>query len=96
MASNFKISIHRNSDNLHLKLRGDFDSSSAYKLLNVLKKSSNGSRRVIIHTSTLKNIVPFGRDVFQKNLSIIGEKSLPLVFTGEHAILLAPEGSYYS
>ena len=93
MASNFRISIHRNSDNLHLKLIGDFDDSSALQLLNVLKENSNGTSRVIIHTSCLKNIHPFGRNVFQNNLEVKRGKSVPLVFTGEHATLLAPEGN---
>ena len=93
MASNFRISTHRNSDNLHLKLIGDFDDSSALQLLNVLKENSNGARRVIIHTSCLKNIHPFGLNVFQNNLEVKSGKSVSLVFTGEHANLLAPEGS---
>jgi len=38
MASNFGISINRNSDNLHLELFRNFDGISAHKLLNVLKK----------------------------------------------------------
>jgi len=32
MRSNFKISFHRNSENVHLKLAGDFDEFSAYGL----------------------------------------------------------------
>jgi hypothetical protein len=39
MASNFKILVHRNSENLHLKLTGDFDGTSAQKLLNALLRS---------------------------------------------------------
>jgi len=38
MAARFRISIHRNSENLHLKLMGDFDGTSAHELLNVLKR----------------------------------------------------------
>jgi len=38
MALNFKIICHKNSENLHLKLMGDFDGSSAYELINTLKK----------------------------------------------------------
>ena len=93
MASNFRISTHRNSDNLHLKLIGDFDGSSALQLLNALKENSNGASKVIIHTSSLKNIHPFGLNVFQKDLEVKIGKSVPLVFTGEHANLLDPEKS---
>jgi len=55
MASNFKILVHRNSDNLHLKLLGDFDSSSAQELVDAVKKHSAGAFSVFIHTSGLKN-----------------------------------------
>jgi hypothetical protein len=48
MASNFRISTHRNSESLHLKLVGDFDGSSAFELINVLKKNWNGAYRVFI------------------------------------------------
>jgi hypothetical protein len=91
MASNFKISVHRNSENLHLKLTGDFDGSSAWELLNVLKKRSNGARKVIVHTSCLNNIYPFGRDTFHQILSDLDGPKPRLMFTGENANQLAPE-----
>ncbi len=91
MASNFRISVHRNSDTLHLKLMGDFDGSSAWELLNMLKKSVNGVFRVIIHTNSLKNIYPFGRDTFQQNLRDMNRRSFHILFTGEHASEIAPE-----
>jgi len=93
MASNFKISVHRNSDSLHLKLLGDFDGSSAWELLNVLKKSANGSCKVFIHTNSLKNIYPFGRDTFQQNLRDLKDRTDRILFTGEKASQIAPEKS---
>nr|CBX29619.1 unknown protein [uncultured Desulfobacterium sp.] len=36
MASNFKIEVFRNSENVHLKLFGDFDGNSAYELVNTI------------------------------------------------------------
>ncbi len=91
MAASFRISIHRNSENLHLKLMGDFDGTSAYELLNVLKRHSTRTARIFIHTSGLRNIHPFGLHVFHNNLGALKERSLTLVFTGEHAFQLAPE-----
>ena len=85
MAANFKIRIHRNSDNLHLKLMGDFDGSSAHELLNVLETNSPKASRVFIHTSCVKSIVPFGRNVFQNNLGQLKGKPGHLVFTGKRA-----------
>ena len=91
MASNFRISMHRSSDNLHLKLLGDFDGTSAWQLLNVLKKNINGVYRVIIHTNCLKNIYPFGQDIFRQNLPGLKARPVQILFTGENARLIAPE-----
>jgi hypothetical protein len=91
MASNFRISAHRNSENLHLKLMGDFDGSSACQLLNVLKKRANGAHKIIIHTSCLNNIHPFGKATFHQNLCDIKDLYTRLMFTGENAKQLAPE-----
>jgi len=94
MASNFKMFIHRNSDNLHIKLLGDFDGSSAYQLINALKKYSAGAFSVFIHTSSLKKVYPFGRDMFQANLHALNYKFFgKLIFAGDHASEIAPEES---
>jgi len=90
MAANFRIYVHRNSENLHLKLMGDFDGSSAWELLNVLKKSA-GVYRIIIHTNSLRQVYPFGRDTFQENLRQLKRDAVPILFTGEKANQIAPE-----
>lgn len=91
MAANFRISFHRNCENLHVKLFGDFDGSSAHQLLNALKTSWAGASRVFIHTGCLRNIEPFGRDVFQNSPDLKKARHLTLVFTGKNARQLAPE-----
>lgn len=91
MAANFRICVHRNSENLHLKLMGDFDGSSACELLNMLEKSASGVYRIIIHTGCLKHIHPFGRDTFQENLRRLKNDTAPILFTGENASQIAPE-----
>ena len=85
MATNFKIDVHRNDGNLHLKLKGDFDGTSAYELLDVVRKRAANTSRVFIHTSSLRNIHPFGLHVFRSNLDILKGQSLEFVFTGEYA-----------
>ncbi|MDM8552688.1 hypothetical protein QUF72_21585 [Desulfobacterales bacterium HSG2] len=90
MASNFRISHHKKSDNLHLKLMGDFDGSSAYELLNVLEENRNYVVRVFIHTGNLKTVYPFGREVFQNNLSV-HKRSPQLIFTGRNGRKIAPD-----
>ena len=94
MATNFNIHVHRNSENLHLKLRGNFDGSSAYELLDVLKKNSYTTSRIFIHTNCLKNIYSFGCNVFHNNLDMLNEDSASLVFTGEYASQLEPPQSH--
>lgn len=91
MATNFRISAHRNSENLHLKLMGDFDGISAHELLGLLKRYSNRTLKAFIHTSCLGNIHPFGLNVFHNHLDVLKGKSLELVFTGENASQLTPE-----
>lgn len=96
MAKNFRISTHRNDENLHLKLMGDFDGTSAFELLNVLKGKSDRTSKVFIHTSGLRNIYPFGLNVFHNNLNVLKGKLAELVFTGENASRLAPEKAVLS
>jgi len=36
MATGFKVCVHRNGENLHLKLKGNFDGTSAHELLTVM------------------------------------------------------------
>lgn len=93
MARNFRISTHRNSDSIHLNLLGDFDGSSAYELVELLRKKCHGISKVFIHTNALKEIHPFGRNVFLSNLDSLSDNCGNMLFTGEHAEELAPKGS---
>ena len=79
MESNFQIFTFKTKDSLHLKLDGDFDGSSAHELINTLTKLGTGFWDIFIYTNNLKLIHPFGRDVFQKNLSSI-KKQLKKIF----------------
>lgn len=93
MAENFLILIHRNSDNLHLKLKGDFDGKSAHEVLNELKRNGHFASKVFIHTSCLKHVHPFGREIFQNNLDFLNRQSFLIRFTGRNSLMLAPEGT---
>jgi len=95
MAANFRIAIHRRSAGLELKLAGDFDGTSACELLNVLKEKCDGVDSVLVNTSRLKDIYPFGQDTFQKNLYMLKGKPIHLVFTGKHATSIAPERNQF-
>jgi hypothetical protein len=91
MAQNFDISMHRNSDNLHLKLSGDFDGSSACQLLDVLRQYSHSSHKIIIHTSCLGDICLFGRETFRCRLRGLKGGCSRILFTGDNAVQLALE-----
>jgi len=96
MATNFRIFIHSNGENLHLKLIGDFDGTSAHELLSTLKRYCNHTSKVFIHTSRLKDIHPFGLNVFHDNLGVLNAQPLTLIFTGENASRLTPEKPIFS
>lgn len=93
MAMRFRMIIHQNSENLHLRLEGDFDGSSANELLNVLVERCRFSSTAFIHTSGLRKVDPFGLCVFHINLKRLNEGiGFPVLhFTGDHALELAPE-----
>jgi hypothetical protein len=93
MGCNFKIIVHKNSDNLHLKLAGDFDGSSALQLINSLKTRKNRASRVFIHTSSLTDIYPFGKNVFENGLDSLEGQVTSFVFTGEKANQLIPKNA---
>jgi len=89
MASNFKISISKTQNGLSLKLFGDFDGTSAYELINVLKDSHADNSNIFIHVDGLKNVFPFGRDLLQKYLSANDSQTSMFVFTGNETLALS-------
>ena len=90
MAHNFKIFMHRTSDNLHINLKGDFDGNSAFELLNILKENLNKAKHILIDTKNLKNIYPFGQEVFDHNLSEFITHRISIQFVGPNTLRCAP------
>jgi anti-anti-sigma regulatory factor len=88
VAKNFKINKHHDSGDFLLKLRGDFDGSSAFELINTLKKCYGNTSKIVIDTIGIASIHPFGLDVFQKNCSIL-IKGQGLKFIGKYASTMA-------
>ncbi len=93
MATSFKIVMNENRDNLHLRLAGEFDGSSASQLLEVLKDKAHTVQKVFIHTTGLGEIHPFGRGVFEKRTSELREELEKIYFTGDKAQFIAPDQS---
>jgi CheY-like chemotaxis protein len=92
MANNFKIIIRRESADLHIQLKGDFDGMSAYQLISVLKKHSNTCSRISINTGSLKVVHLFGKKIFYKNLEFLSRQPCNLFFTGPKAPEFADSG----
>ncbi len=86
MAANFRIVTYRNKENVHIKLMGDFDGSSAWELINALRQNCTHANKIIIHTGGLSMIYPFGMKILQKNLFVLKGQYDKLVFTGENKI----------
>lgn len=90
MAANFKIQVFRNSENVHLKLFGDFDGNSAYELINTIK-GLNYKAKLFIHTGCLKQLNNFGIEVFRSNINSLDVHPASCWFTGDKATELIPE-----
>ncbi len=84
MASNFKIFIHRTRESLHLKLIGDLDGSSAAEFIQVLKANCEKGINVIINTTELNHVHPFGLEVLKKNFYKINMARPSLTFIGRN------------
>ena len=86
MARNFRIQISQRNNDLYLDLRGDFDGTSAYQLLETLNKYYYGDGKVLINTKKLRNIVPFGMRVFHSGLYATGCRRRNIIFIGKSSI----------
>ena len=83
MASNFQLLSYRNKDSLHLQLYGDFDGSSAYELINTLKKNGEDFIQIFIDTNDLGKLYSFGLDVFKNNKALTKKRS-SFIFIGKY------------
>lgn len=92
MASNFTISKHDKKNRLYLDLKGDFDGSSAFELINAIESHSDKDKKVVVDTCGLSSLHPFGVDIFKKNHPI-KNKSRDLAFIGIHKDTMIPEES---
>jgi hypothetical protein len=84
MANNFKFLSNRIRDRIRLKLYGDFDGSSAWELLNILKNYRYGSYQIFIDTNNLSTIHPFGINIFKKNLGVLAINTNNINITGKN------------
>jgi hypothetical protein len=82
MNTKFKIFKHRQSENLYLKLTGEFNDMSVCELIDVLKDNYNDVMQVFVHTNNLNGISTsnMGRDVFNQNIKNLNDNSFNIQF----------------
>jgi len=90
MASNFQISSIKKNHNLHLKLYGDFDVTSAQELTNTLLTHGAGCWDIFIDTNDLETIHPLGRVTFKMNFSNFKKQLNNIFFIGANKHKIAP------
>ncbi len=82
MAGNFNIYVTKAGDHMRHKLNGDFDGSSASELLNLLNNGDlSSTSKILVDTDFLRNIHPFGLDVWRNHLPTAKARELPLTFS---------------
>jgi anti-anti-sigma regulatory factor len=84
MPQKFELSSCRTNDILHLKLLGEFDGSSACELVKKIKEDGAGASQIIVDTTEVRSIHPFGRMVLQNRLGQVSRKLIGLTFKGQH------------
>jgi hypothetical protein len=92
MGRHFEIESKLVNNNLHIRLKGDLDGSTAMQLVDALNVKYSGAGRVYIDTHELGSILPFGVKIFHNQLN---PGRLPLdrlFFIGQKGIALAPKG----
>ena len=85
MRSYFRVSARRKKKNVHLRLIGDLDGSSAYQLIDVLKEYCSKSDRVIIDTNSLREIHTFGLNILSYHMLKLKGPLSNITFVGEYA-----------
>ena len=91
MANNFKIQSNHLRNEIRLKLFGDFDGSSAYELINILKNYKNDRNQIFIDTNNTTSIHPFGKEVFIKNVGVFDINTNKIIITGKHKFSLTQQ-----
>ncbi len=67
MASNFSVNLHMNHNKALLKLKGDFDGTSAFQLIEYLKYLDESFEKVVLLTYDLKTVFSFGLNVLHSD-----------------------------
>jgi hypothetical protein len=83
LANNFRVDvIGGDMKRLNLKILGDFDGTSAFRLLNVIEKKGGSARRITIDTDGLRSVHTFGSDIFRANIAEMSKGVIDIDYTG--------------
>jgi hypothetical protein len=96
MASNFRITTVCRRKSIEFRLQGDFDGTSACELLNALQDKGGRTGRVVVDTSRLRRVYPFGQETFCNRLYLLKHLPIRLTFTGDKAGCIAPERNRFA
>ena len=94
MANNFRADILRKDRrSLYIRVTGDLDGSSAYRLINLIEKDKHNIRKITIDTDALRHVHAFGSDLLETNMRELKNKGVDIVFIGRFKRDLTPEYS---
>ena len=84
MSEKFQLSSSLTKNILHLHLRGEFDGSAACELINKIEGDGSGASKILVDTTGLRSIHPFGKTVFQNRIGPLSRKLFGLTFVGKY------------
>lgn len=68
MAANSRIRLRKDGQQIRFQLNGDFDGSMAMQLIGLINDNCCDAESIVIDTTDLKQLYPFGVDVFRSRL----------------------------
>ena len=84
MPNNFHVDIiSQDTSRIYMRLRGEFDGSSAYQLVRKLNDQQKNIKKITLDTSALKTINSFGLDLFLSNIKRLQNQGVDIVFIGK-------------
>ena len=84
MSEKFQLSSCLTKNILHLHLLGEFDGSAACELIKKIEEDGSGASNILVDTTGLRSIHPFGKTVFQNRIGSLSRKLFGLTFIGKY------------
>lgn len=84
MPAKFQLSSCLTKSTLHLQLLGEFDGSAACELIKRIEEDRSGASNILIDTTELRCVHPFGKTVFQNRIGPLTRKLFGLTFVGKY------------